>query len=401
MVLRKIKKILLAGLTALGDQAGKKITRAGLLVLLLLLGLAHLQTAFLAQLAMNRGPQMARFSHSLTNPDGLAVLAGKEHLSQGNLNGALRLYQRSLAHFVLHVPSWLGVVELFIDLDRESRAVSALRFVDDFAANRADIAWTKAILAHELDLEDVLAANLVWLADNHPGKTAEIFSLAELRWPDPEVLMGYFSPALYGDLLRYYMKTRSPDKAEAVWREIEQASMVTGETALAYVNFLLQEEKIEQAGHIWNNHYQPDDSLLFNPGLKQPFTGSGFAWQISGTRGVSWQPASDNGGLRIGFDGKENAAFQLRQIVPLAPGPYVFSGYLTTRDLTTDQLPYWSISGYKCQASTVTAAMPPATMNFSCPSRCRKDAGRSRLPCAARPRTFLTIKSAAQLSWTD
>lgn len=361
MVSRKIKQRAAAVVAALGDHPAKRAAQLFLLLLLALLGMAHLKAAFLAQLAMNRGPQMAHFSGSLTQADALAVLAEKEHLADGSLDRALRLYQRGLAYFVLHVPSWLGLADLYNDLDRRDLAVSALRFVEGFAANTRESAWTKALLAHELDQEDILAANLAWLAANHPRRTAEVLSLAELRWPDPAEIMRRFGPALYGDLLRRFMQGNAPDKAGTVWREMERAGTITTDTALAYVNFLLGQDDIGAAARVWNGRFRRDDSLLYNPELRLPLAGSGFGWRISGGPGVSWQPASEKGGLRISFDGTANVSFQLRQIVPLPPGSYLFRGYMSTADLTTDQLPYWSISGYKCPAPTVTGAMPPPT----------------------------------------
>lgn len=362
----------------LGDNPGKKAVQVILFSLLLVVGIAHLRSAFLAQLAINMGPQTASFSRLLTRADALAALARKEHLVNGNLEGASRLYRRGLAYFVLHIPSWLGIIELYNDRGEEKRAAAALRFVESFAANREDTAWAKALLAHELDLEDIVAGNLTWLASKNPRKLPEIFSLAELRWPAPEKMMQHFPPEFYPALLNYYVKIKKPAGADEVWRKIEQAGSISGETVLEYINFLLQQEDIEQAARIWQVHYRQQDSLLFNPGLREPFLGSGFAWRISRAESVTVQSLPDRLGLQVRFDGTENVNFQLRQIVPLDPGAYVFKGRFATQGLTTDQLPRWTISGYKCSGLNINGPMlPPSTdrrefaLPFTVPASCR------------------------------
>lgn len=378
MALRNSKKRFPVRLPLPPGNPKKRVAQGILFALLLLAAASHLKSGFLEQLAMTMGPQTANFSRSLTRADALAALARREHLANGNLAGAARLYRRGLAHFVLHVPSWLGIIELYNDRGEKERAAEALRFVESFAADTGDTAWAKALLAHELDLEDILADNLVWLAANHHRKLPEIFTLAELRWPEPERIMQHFGPALHADLLEYYIKRRDPAGAETVWRVIEQAGGTSRETALDYVNFLLQQENIVQAARIWQRHYLQEDSLLFNPGLREPFLGSGFAWRISRADSVTWQPLAGNHGLEIRFDGTENVNFHLGQIVPLPPGEYVFRGLTAARDLTTDQLPYWSVSGYKCEGLNVKGPMlPPSadphefTLPFTVPDSCR------------------------------
>lgn len=378
MALKKNKQTALTWLPGLKNNPRQILLQGAVLLLLLLAGFAHLKAAFLAQLAMNNGAQLANFSQALTDPDALAGLARKEHLANGNLPRALALYQKALANFVLHVPSWLGIAELFNDLGQHDKATAALRTVHTFAANSEDIAWSKALLAHELDQEDILTDSLSWLTAHHPHKFPQILALADLRWQDTATLMRHFSTAQYANLLDHYILLKEMGKAAIVWQGLEQAGLLTREIALKYVNCLLQQDEIAPAAVVWRKHYQEGDQLLYDGSFQEPFVDSGFAWRITRAKGTSWQQLSGRGGLTITFDGTENASFRLSQIVPLAAGHYLFKGSQQAKGLTTDQRPFWSITGYKCEGLAVTDSMLPPNLDrqgfvlpFTVPDSCQ------------------------------
>lgn len=353
------------------------LLRGGGFVLLLLICFLHLRVAFLAQLAGNNSANALYFSSRLTDPDTLASLARQEFLGKANTSRALALYTRSLEHFILHTPSWLGLVELYNDKGETDKAVAALRFVDHFAANNEQTAWTKAMLAHELEQTDLMVANLVWLASTFPGKGRQVFSLADQRWPDTNEMMQLFAPGLYPDILEYYININDAPKAAIAWQRLAASGIGDQQIALRYVNYLLGLEQIADAARIWQENFRKDGPLLYNRELRQPLTGSGFGWRISKAAGVSWQPQDGSNGLRIQFDGSTNPSFSLLQIVPLTPGRYLLSGTASSQNLTTDQRPHWIVSGYKCDGLSVkgdmlapTGAPAPFFLEFNVPDGC-------------------------------
>ncbi|MHB8811575.1 MAG: tetratricopeptide repeat protein [Desulfobulbaceae bacterium] len=355
----------------------KKLLQGGGLVLLLLACLLHLKSAFLAQLATNSSANALYFSSELTDPNTLARLGRNEFLANGNLPKALSLYSRSLENFVLHMPTWLDLVELYNDMGEKEKAVAALRFVQDVSTDNERTSWRKAMLAHELDQKDLMAGNLLWLAAKFPNKRRQVFALADQYWTEPGELMEKFAPELYPDILEYYISINDAPRAAATWRRTTEAGTGDQKIALRYINYLLGLEQVPEAAHIWQDYYREDGSLLYNSELREPFLGSGFGWRISRAEGVSWQPADTGGGLRIQFDGTQNVSFNLTQIVPLAPGRYVLSGTIASQDLTTDQRPYWTIAGYKCDGLNVKGDMiPPSgapdtfSLAFSVPEEC-------------------------------
>jgi len=368
--------------TRLGAAAVRKhkakLPRIAAMALLLLTCLLHLKAAFLAQLAINSGAGTEYFRSELSDPNSLARLARKEHLVDVNLPGAADLYQKALTHFVLHIPSWLGLVEVYNDMGHQEKARAALHFVQNFAATDEQAAWSRAMLAHDLDELEIMTDNLRLLAAGFPGKRRQVFALAEQHWPEADALLDRFDPVLHPDILEYFIVMRDPAKAATAWARVEGAGVADRKIVLRYVNFLLERENVREAGQIWRKYYGLGDSLLFNRELREPFLGSGFGWRISRAEGVSWRQAAGGQGLEIRFAGSANPLFRLSQLVPLAPGRYLFSATMSSQDLTTDQRPRWLLTGYKCEGLRVTGDMVPpsgpaalVSLTFAVPEACR------------------------------
>ncbi|GBE51671.1 hypothetical protein BMS3Bbin14_00125 [bacterium BMS3Bbin14] len=355
----------------------KRIWAGMAIILLLLVGYAHLKYAFLAQLALvDTNPPS--FSYSQTDPVALTDRARQEHLINGDLVKARYFYDRALDYCVLYVPAWLGLAELFNDRGEKNRAVAALEFVEKISRGNGNLAWSRAILANELGRDDILTANLVWLMKNQPGKRMAAISLADLRWQDPLVLLRKFGDTFSPELLNYYIRVKELPKTRIVWQQLEQAGLNNRKNSLRYINYLLAHGKITAAAKIWSRNFRDGDALLYNGHFQKPLIGSGFGWRISRPRGVAWQNPADKSGLRLTFDGSKNVSFRLAQIVPLPPGDYVFKGRAETDSLSTNQRPFWMVRGFKCKGPVVRAAMFPAnrsrsdfSLRFTVPESCQ------------------------------
>lgn len=364
MALKKHKRFYHAWLADIGKNPHQLLLRGVLLAGVFFSVAIHLHDAFLAQLASNKGGQLSDFSQSLTDPDALASLARKEHLGNGNLNRALTLYQRGLSYFVLHVPSWLGVAEIFNDQEQRGKAVAALRAVHSFAANGEETTWTKALLAHELDQEEILTSSLSWLAEHQPDKIPQILALADLRWQDASTFLRLFNPDHYPAVLDRYLRLNDRYKAAAVWQALEEKKQVSNKALLSYVDFLLHRGEVSEAAAVWRRHLQHDSQLLHDGSFREPLTGSGFGWRLAPAKGMTWQQNGGAEGLTVTFAGTDNPAFRLSQLVALAPGHYLFKGQIQSHGLTTDQRPSWTVSGYQCEGLTIHDTMLPPTMEW-------------------------------------
>lgn len=291
---------------------------------------------------------MATFSHSLTNPDALANMAREEHLQNADLRSAQFLYKKALENFVLHLPSWLGIAEVFNDQGNVRQAIDVLEFIHNRFSNGENTAWSKTLLAATLGQEQILTENLLWLLHNYPAKEKEVFALATISWEEPEILMNKFGKAYYPEILQEYIKHNELEKTMTVWEKMIDSGAIQQDVVVKYVDYLMDQNAFSLAAKVWSNIVAPDEPLLYNGDFTKPIMGSGFGWRLSAPKGSSWNKGAYGSGLEITFDGTENVSFQLSQILPLNPGEYIFKGFIETDDLTTDQLPFWMIKGEQC-----------------------------------------------------
>ncbi|HER62467.1 MAG TPA: hypothetical protein ENO11_00610 [Desulfobacteraceae bacterium] len=359
------------------DKPGAVILRSVFIFLLVAAGLFHFRAAFLTQLAQNQGSHMAAFSRSLTDPDALASLARTELLRNADLPAAQNLYRRALSHFVLHLPSWLGITEVLHDQGKEKEAAAALRFVHDRFPNNEGISWSKALLAGAMGQDRIMTENLIWLADNAPAKRKEVIAMAVLTWKDPEILTRKFGSAFYPEILEEYIRNDAFNETVPVWEKIKASGTIPQPVAMQYVDYLVGQNAFLLAAKVWAEATGPDTPLLYNGSFEKPVLNSAFGWRISRTAGVSWKQGDYGTGLEITFDGTENVGFQLFQTLPLDPGEYIFGGVIETDDLRTDQLPFWTIRGVQCTGLSEQGEMTPPNQHatefvlpFSVPDNC-------------------------------
>jgi len=358
-------------------NTGPTVWRYLAVLVLLLAGFSHMKSSFLIQIAQNRGQQQYKFSFSQTDPVALTNMARREHLVNGDLEKAKVFYRRALNHYILYMPAWLGLAELFNDQGEKQKAVSALEFAEHLSGN-GKMAWPRALLANMLEREDILTRNLTWLVENRPDKRKDAFSLADMVWHDPLILVQKFGAEHSPDILQYYIQAKELEKTKTVWQLIEKAHIADRKYFLNYVNYLLGHREFELASTVWRTSFNNDDTLLYNGDLKLPFIGSGFGWRFNKVKGVSVQNQEEESGLQISFDGSENVSFHLSQTVSLAPGSYVFSGTMQAESISTDQRPFWSLRGLDCKNLYVKNEMVPSELNptefnlqFTVPESCR------------------------------
>src|SRR6266849_5801178 len=124
--------------------------------------------------------------------------------------------------------------------------------------------------------------------------------------------------------------------------------------SFSLIGALMTERRIGEASRVWDQAVlfagltdlqTPPGSLLWDGGFESGITGGGFSWLFSeGFRGVqlgidTQEKHSGNRSLRLIFDGKSNVNFAgVCHYVPVQPSSaYLFSAWVKTRALTTDQ----------------------------------------------------------------
>ena len=348
----------------------EKIVLPGIIIpIIILLAIFAFKAAIVNQFASSNSIYLDITSRFQTNPDILAELARQEQMN-GNLKKAHQLYVRALDSFVLHAPSWLGVAEVLMDMGKRKEALAALQELDTFNLDNGKLLWRKAHLARELHEDAILLATLKQLIQTGQESKNRIFNLAGEYWNDPHFLLNNFTSSLYPDILQFFIRKKQMAPTRTVWNAIKENGVGNTDTSVDYVSFLLENNEFDLAAAEWRDAFQQNDSLLYNGNFANPILNKAFGWHVSQTKGATLQNEPQGGGLIILFAGTGNSTFNLFQVVPMKPGEYVFRGFFETTDLTSEQRPFWQISGYNCQGLYIKDVMLPAsefTTEFALP----------------------------------
>ena len=363
--------------TGTKKNTGRIALQSLFILVVVLAALFSLKFSVAEYLALSKNVYLDMSSELQTNPDILADLARLEHTT-GNLDKARQLYVRALDSFILHAPSWLGLAEVLKDQGQKNQAAAALQTFDSLHVDDIDLIWQKAELAQSLDQDKILLSTLKWLAENDKKHRSRVFDIAGEYWDNPRHILQVFAPACYPDILRFFIRKDQREKVETVWNELDRSGFRSPETTIAYVSFLLKNNEFDPAAAAWRTTFQQNGALLHNGSFETPILDTAFGWEASEAKGVSLDYEDFGGGLTISFDGTDNVAFMLSQVVPLFPGEHIFHGFFETTNLTSQQRPYWLISGYNCQGLYIEDTMlPPSAYTtefaiaFAVPDSCK------------------------------
>ena len=191
-----------------------------------------------------------------------------------------------------------------------------------------------------------------------PHRAAEAFSRALRAGSSIETAIDRVLPPIteaYLDVIWDQTTDGHTENALKVWDRLPplhpQISMYD---SFSLVSALMTQNRIAEASRVWDQAVLfagladlqgPPDSVLWDGGFESNVTGGGFSWLLpQGTRGVQMgsdtqEKHSGNRSLRLIFDGKLNINFtDVCHYVPVKPSTsYLFSAWVKTRTLTTDQ----------------------------------------------------------------
>lgn len=300
-----------------------------------------------------------------SDPQLLTLAAKKNYLFEGDLPGAMLKLQRALAGNGYYVPAWLALAELDNDLGDKKKAQAILDYVDTLTRDLKRWRWEKTLVDYQVGRVAALPAELRYIIHDIGGKSRnDALQLAFTLWDEPQQLLDNVGPENLLYLFDYSISKSMPETALYFWNKIESDKEPWQQRQLKrFIDMLMRTEKITEAGKIWRKYLNPD-SLVYNGDFSQPFMQQAFGWRTGRDQGFEKRFEESDGkiqsrSLHYRFKGWDNLNFQhLYQIVPLTGGKhYRFSADCKTLNLTTDQRPYFEISGYKCQMQNVRTAM--------------------------------------------
>ena len=283
------------------------------------------------------------------------------------------------------IPAWLGLAELKNDTGDRKAADALLDLVDRTTEGVNRYRWDKVLVAHQMGRRDILERDLVWLAAEATGKTRDdALRLAFSLWPEPAELMRVMGADNLASLFSYAVRSRRVDEAAILWAGLGQAAATLDRAQVAdFVELLLREDKVEQAGAVWRQVFGPEPLLHDGSFADKPLQ-KAFGWRMGKVQGSSWRVAKGEGdeptrALRLQFNHLENIDFRhVSQIVPLTGGrAYRLKGQWKSLSLTTDQRPFVEVLGHKCKAEPARSEMiEPSqpwrtfSLDFTVPADC-------------------------------
>ena len=319
------------------------------------------------------------------NPRMLTWHGKERHLIEADTAGAERLFRQALAVNPVFIPAWLGLAELKNDTGDRKAADALLDLVDRTTEGVNRYRWDKVLVAHQMGRRDILERDLVWLAAEATGKTRDdALRLAFSLWPEPAELMRVMGADNLASLFSYAVRSRRVDEAAILWAGLGEAAAALDRAQVAdFVELLLREDKVEQAGAVWRQVFGPEPLLHDGSFADKPLQ-KAFGWRMGKVQGSSWRVAKGEGdeparALRLQFNHLENIDFRhVSQIVPLTGGrAYRLKGQWKSLSLTTDQRPFVEVLGHKCKAEPARSEMiEPSqpwrtfSLDFTVPADC-------------------------------
>jgi tetratricopeptide (TPR) repeat protein len=347
------------------------------------LALFELRLAVIAQSSFS-GVSRNKAIRKYQQDPGILVAYGRQSLLEsGGLKRAEHWYRRALLSNPFYIPAWLALGELRNDEGDTARASAILEYVDSLTRDVARWRWDKAMLAYQLDRQDILTGDLSWLLQQEKvsSKTKKkAVKLAFSLWPDPEQLLDKMGTANLVPLFRYAVRIKDFTTAGYLWSLVDKSSP-DAKKVLPYINRLINSKHITVAAGIWKKYF-PADTLLYNGSFSAPVVNSGFGWRIRKLQEVTVDFNSDTGngtGLHLHFNGKKNLNYaHISQIIALSSGhDYELSGQMRSKELSTDQKPFIEITGVHCTMPPIATEMvqknqdwTPFTLTFTVPDQC-------------------------------
>ena len=291
---------------------------------------------------------------------------------------AIRAYLAALSANPASWEAWLDLATAYESEAKIDAARDAFLHAKKVYPLSAEVSWRYGnFLLRQGELDPAFSQmRLAVQAD--PKRAAEAFSRALHAGSDVETILDRVLPPIPGAYLQVIWDQttdRHTDNALKVWNRLPPLHpRLSLNDSFDLVGALMAEKRIGEASRVWDQAVQfagladlesPPGSLLWDGGFESNIFGGGFSWTFSpGVRGVqvgidAHEKHSGNRSLRLTFDGNSNINYWgACHYVPVEPStPYLFSAWLKTRTLTTDQ-------GLRFQLRSLNSQFP-ATANTS------------------------------------
>jgi Tfp pilus assembly protein PilF len=279
------------------------------------------------------------------------------NLEQPNADLAEKSYQQAIALNPVATEAWLDLGTAYeLDGNTEKARAAYLEAKKSYPAS-ADVSWRYGnFLLRQGELTQSYA-ELRRAIEADGQRAAAAFSRAYRSNPNIDDLLAQLLPPYYGvyvDVIGEAVSAKQLAVAKTVWaRLLTLHPHLRVDQFAGFVYALQQAGEFSEARRVWDQGtstmnlpplHQPQGSVVWDPSFESGANGFLFSWTFQPiSQGVSIrldtaEKHSGRESLRLSFDGKHNpnleAACTLAVVQPGAT--YRFSGWIKTKDLTTE-----------------------------------------------------------------
>jgi hypothetical protein len=267
---------------------------------------------------------------------------------------ASTFYRRAVKRDALYIDAWIKLAQTEAALGHLEAAQEILAFVAATTSHTSRWQSSIALLAHELDMEEIFRQSVNFLVARNLHIN-DAFTLVDAHSDSAQQSLVVLNETNHPAYLDWLIKWNRVDEARLVWRHYSGRKPTDESILLKYVDFLVLNKVIDEAQAIWLMHTGAtgvtNGDFVHKPG------GNGFFWRAYPSPERHWhifhadrEGRKGTAGIKILFSGKDNIDFHhFYQIVPLRPEKkyHLIYGW-RGRHLTTDQGPFVELTGYDC-----------------------------------------------------
>jgi len=289
---------------------------------------------------------------------------------QNQSEAALNLFRRAVSEDFCYLDAWLKLGEIEATLGNRRKAKAILEFTNQIAPNVYRWKWRQTLLAQSIGLENVFISNINDLIPFPKSRQNALFLLDQKYGEDTAKILKLLASDNYITYLEWLMVGRRVDDVQTVWRELDDHDKEQPVLLSRYVHFLLHNKRVADAKAVWR---QVGHSGITNPKFEEEMVNQGFGWRYHNPGTEEWVikrkyllQSEREYVLQVAFFGQQNLSFgHFFQIFPANPGKkYRLTLDWKSRQLTTDQRPFFELYGYDCKGIYVRGPMLPESADW-------------------------------------
>jgi tetratricopeptide (TPR) repeat protein len=280
------------------------------------------------------------------------------NLEDPNSEKAIQAYQKSLSLDAHSADTWSDLAMVYESEDNLPAARDAFLHAKNAYPLSPEVAWRFGNFLLRRGELDAAFAEIRHAVEIDPKRGAAAFALcARVDSNTNEVLDRVLPPSqqAYLSVIAALADQQRVEQALLVWSRLMNLNPhIALSDSNQLIEALIHKNQMLDAQRVWNQAVSsagisrppdPPGSLVWDGGFESNIINAGFTWRYqSYVKGVqigldSREKHSGNHSIRLTFNGLQNVDFQdVCQYIVVQPSTsYVFSGWIETRSLSTDQ----------------------------------------------------------------